>query len=137
VQSINSLEELTELACSNTTVFLRYSLGPDEDAATVSRDYEAQLDLPGLPVTTLRPESWWSREPADWVARRVCKYVGLAQQDPRRRPWLLTGQIVGYGPDHEPLIGQVHPLAWLGDELVQEARRRYEERFDVGRDSTG
>lgn len=137
MEIIESLDELTERAATNPPIYLRYSLGPDEDAQRASRDHEAGQQLPGLPVTTLRPESWWRREPADWVARRVCKYLDLAMRDEKRRPWILTGRIVGSGPDHEPLIANVQPIAWLSDSLVRQARERYHERFDVGRTSAG
>jgi hypothetical protein len=135
MQTMEDLEELTELACGTTAIYLRYSLGPDQDAATVSRDYEADVDLPGLPCTLLTPERWWPREPEDWIARRVCKYLHLAAGDQRRRPWILTGDVAGYGPDQEPLLTSVHPLAWLSGDLVGEARRRYHQRFDVGQTS--
>jgi hypothetical protein len=137
VRTIDELGELTELATSTAEVYIRYSVGPEADAEHPSRDYEADLDLPGLPVTTLRPEPWWRRDPIDWVARRVCKYMDLAHRAPDRRPWVLTGEVVGYGPDHEPLIGAVQPLAWIGERALEQASKRYHERFDVGRDSTG
>ena len=132
---IDSLDELTDLACGSAPMYLRYSLGPEEDAATTSRDYEADVDLPGLPSTLLTPEQWWPRDPADWVARRVCKYLYLAAGDERRRAWVLTGAVAGYGPDHEPLLTAVEPVAWLSDRVVEEARHRYHERFNVGRTS--
>ena len=115
---------------------LRYSRGPDEDMSTGSRDYEADVEMPGLSATPLRPEQWWSRPAEDWVARRVCKYLALADGRPDGRPWVLTGEIVGYGPDHEPLLGDVRPLAWIGSRAVAQARQRYRERFNVGRTST-
>jgi hypothetical protein len=87
-------------------------------------------------VTTLRPEPWWTREPIDWVARRVCKYLDLAQDDQRRRAWILTGTVAGYGPDHEPLISDAEPIAWLSEDLIEQAHQRYHERFHAGRDST-
>lgn len=137
MEEIKDLDELTRLACGDQQLYLRYSSGPQVDGSAVSRDYEAGVELPGLPVTTLRPEPWWIRDPADWVARRVCKYLELAEQDPHRRPWILTGTVVGNGPDHEPLIEDPQPVAWISDELVRSARQRYRDAFDVGRDSNG
>ena len=67
----------------------------------------------------------------------MCKYLELAEDDPDRRPWLLTGTVAGYGPDHEPLVADVHPVAWVGDHAVQQARERYHSTFHVGRSSTG
>ncbi|MGA5820945.1 DUF6098 family protein [Kitasatospora sp. NPDC094028] len=98
---------------------------------------QADVRLPGLSVTPPRPEPWWTRPPADRVARRVMKYADLAASCPERRPWLLTGRVVGAGPDHEPLIADPLPLAWLGPDVLHEAAHRYRERFAPGRDSTG
>jgi hypothetical protein len=67
--------------------------------------------MPGLSVTPLHPEPWWTRPLVDWVARRLCKYLELADRTWDRRPWVLTGNVVGYGPDHEPLVDNVRPLA--------------------------
>ncbi|MEU6969073.1 DUF6098 family protein [Kitasatospora aureofaciens] len=133
---IDDLALLTSLATGDLDVYLRYSEGPDGDGA-LSRDYEADVPLPGLSVTPLRPEPWWPRPAADWVARRVMKYADLAESCPQRRPWVLTGRVVGAGPDHEPLIADPLPLAWLGRNVLDEAVRRYQERFTPGRDSTG
>ncbi|MFD0275149.1 DUF6098 family protein [Kitasatospora sp. NPDC127111] len=132
---VDDLGLLTALATGDLAVYLRYSEGPRADDAA-SRDYEADVELPGLSVTSLRPEPWWPRPAADWVARRVVKYATLAENCPERRPWILTGQVVGTGPDHEPLIADPLPLAWLGPELLAQAERRYRERFATGRDST-
>lgn len=137
MRTVDELDELTGLVCDHPELYVRYSHGPEHDASRPSRDYESGLDMPGLSVTPLRPESWWTRPAADWVARRICKYLDLARNEPDRRPWLLSGEIVGHGPDHEPLVASVTPVAWVGDAAVEQARRRYHERFDVGRDSTG
>jgi hypothetical protein len=84
-------------------------------------------------VTVVSPEPWWARPVEEWVARRICKYDEL--DDEQRYPWLLTGQLVGYGPDHEPLLRETRPVARVGGCALREARRVYEERFDVGRDA--
>jgi len=117
--------------------YLRYSRGPDADAQQASRDYESGLLLPGLSVIPLAPPSWWSRPVPDWLARQVCKYVQLTEGDPGRCAWVLTGSKVGLGPDQEPLITDPRPLAILADAVVEQAKRHYHERFDVGRDSRG
>lgn len=134
---IDELDELTELVTGGDELYLRYSAGPERDAEQPSRDHEAEVDLPGLPVTTVRPEQWWTRPAADWVARRVCKYLDLAETADDRFAWLLTGRVAGEGPDHEPLIADPEPVARLGDRLIEQARDRYHARFDVGRMSTG
>jgi hypothetical protein len=119
----------------NGGLFLRYSKGPESDAdEPCSRDYEANVDLPGLSVTTIQPEYWWPRPAQDWVARRICKYADLGEEE-GRFPWLLRGRVVGYGPDHEPLVRDVEPVARISERALQEAKQCYEERFEVGRDS--
>jgi hypothetical protein len=49
----------------------------------------------------------------------------------------LTGEIVGQGPDHEPVVTDMRGVSWVGQEALDEALRRYHECFDVGRDSRG
>jgi hypothetical protein len=85
-------------------------------------------------VTDVAPEEWWPRPVEDWVARRICKYLELGEED-GRYPWLLTGRLTGHGPDHEPVVREVRPVARLGPAVVEEAKRRYAERFAVGADS--
>jgi hypothetical protein len=136
MRTIDDLDELAEMVAREPVVFVRYSHGPDRDAQAVSRDYEAGVDLPGLSVTALTPEAWWNRPPIDWIARRVCKYLELAEESAQRRPWVLNGRVVGNGPDHEPLVTDVEPIAWIGSRALRQARQRYEQHFDVGRSST-
>jgi Family of unknown function (DUF6098) len=132
---IRDFTELVEFVAARDDVLLRYSKGPREDADTgPSRDYEADVDLPGLSATTVAPEPWWPRPAEDWIARRVCKYAELGE-DEDRFPWLLTGEIAGWGPDHEPLVVEVQPLARVSQEALDEARQLYQERFKVGKDS--
>lgn len=133
---VDHFDELSRLVDRGDVLYLRYSKGPAADAQDgPSRDYESGVDLPGLSVTTLSPEPWWNRPASDWVARRVCKYAELGEEN-GRRPWVLTGRVVGYGPDHEPLLVDVEPVAWLDPVVVEESHRRYHERFDPGRDSS-
>ena len=131
---ITSLDQLADLA-TDPLLYLRYSKGPAADAEDgPSRDYEANVTLPGLSATTLSPEPWWRRPVKDWVARRVCKYSELAEED-GRFAWLLTGRMVGRGPDHEPLLVDVRPHARLCKGVLDEAKKWYDEHFDVGNDS--
>jgi hypothetical protein len=137
VRIIGALDELVALAVNtDSTLFLRYSKGPEYDTSRgPSRDYEAEVDLPGLSVTNISPEPWWSRPAEDWVARRVCKYLELGEEEDRY-PWLLTGRETGRGPDHEPVVELETVVGRLADTVVEEARQLYEARFDVGDDST-
>jgi hypothetical protein len=134
---IRELDELVHLVRgTESAIYLRYSRGPEHDESRgCSRDYEAEVDLPGLSVTNISPEPWWSRPTEDWVARRICKYLELGEE-PGRYPWLLTGTETGRGPDHEPVVHVAEVLGRLDDAVVEEARRLYEARFDVGDDST-
>jgi hypothetical protein len=94
------------------------------------------VDLPGLSVTTIGPEPWWTCPVEDWVARRLCQYAHLGEEE-TRFPWLLTGRRVGVGPDHEPVVEMLEPVARVGQTVLDHAEKHYQERFDVGRDSRG
>lgn len=132
---VDTLEELA--GYMDDGAFLRFSRGPAADEGTVSRDYEAGLDLPGLSAMPLQPESWWTRPTEDWLARQVCKYLHLrTDADDDRYAWVLRGRVVARGPDREPILTDIEPLAWLSDAALEQALERYETRFDVGSDST-
>jgi Family of unknown function (DUF6098) len=138
LSSIDSLEEVADLVrSSERRLFVRYSRGPDHDRARRSRDYESGLELPGLSVNPLDPEPWWTRPLEDWLARQLCNYLHLQEEaDDERRAWMLGGELAGRGPDNEPLLGDVEPVAWIDDRALSQARDRYKRCFDVGRDST-
>jgi hypothetical protein len=137
LRTVDDLDELVRLVQELPDLFVRYSKGPSRDARRgTSRDYESGVNMPGLSVTTIAPEPWWTRPAEDWVARRLCKYEQLGDEQDRF-PWLLTGQVVGYGPDHEPLVAGVRPVARVGRAVLERARRLYEERFEVAQDSRG
>jgi hypothetical protein len=116
-------------------LFVRYSRGPETDRTSSSTDYESGLVLPGLSVAVLTPEPWWTRPVADWVARRLCSYEHLAGESGERYPWVLRGEVVGRGPDHEPLVAAYEPVSRIEASAVVEARAHYERVFDVGRRS--
>ncbi|WP_350278748.1 DUF6098 family protein [Kribbella sp. HUAS MG21] len=133
---LRDLDELVRFVREHSDILLRYSKGPKADAEHgPSRDYEAGVELPGLSATWVEPESWWPRAVEDWVARRVCKYAELGEAE-GRYPWLLTGEVAGYGPDHEPLLVRVRPLAKISAEALEQAKDHYVRTFDVGKDST-
>ena len=48
---------------------------------------------------------------------------------------MLSGEVVGRGPDNEPLVGSFEPLAYLHNSLVVEAGVLYESAFAVSRGS--
>jgi len=130
---IDTLAELETITAATEAVYVRYSKGPRHDAREKSIDTESGLELPGLSVNPLAPEPWWTRPAVDWLARQVCQYQHLRQQNPERHPWIVQGLVVARGPDCEPLLVDVHTIGVLSDRLLDEARQRYAERFDAGR----
>ncbi len=140
MEIIANFDEVVELARMRAPLYVRYSAGPARDAQTPSHDVEADVALPGIPAASLTPTQWWTRPDEDWVARRLCTYLDPLEQDGNgadRRPWLLTGVVVGYGPDHEPLIGAVEPLGWVGPEVLETAKELYRTRFHGVDDPSG
>ncbi|WP_424936026.1 MULTISPECIES: DUF6098 family protein [Bacteria] len=129
---VGTLAELTDLVRTEPDLCVRYSAGPGHDARQRSMDTESGLELPGLSVNPLAAEGWWTRPLEDWLARQLCQYKHLAERDPERRAWILRGVIVGRGPDCEPLLGDVAPVAVLDPALLAEAEVRYQARFDAG-----
>lgn len=135
---LNELTELDELAVlvrSSPGLCVRYSTGPDDDARDPSVDYESGLELPGLSVNPLDPESWWTRPLAEWLARQLCQYRHLAERDDERFAWTLRGRQVARGPDCEPILVDIVPVARLSSGLLAEAERLYTAQFDAHRDS--
>jgi hypothetical protein len=132
---LDTLEGLARLVTDG--VFVRYSKGPQDDDGSTSRDYESGEELPGLSVNPLRPERWWTRPLEDWLARQICNYAHIKDEsDDERRAWVLSGDVVARGPDNEPLVQEFSALAFLSDDLIHQAKKVYEERFDVASDST-
>lgn len=137
VETIETFDEVVELARLRAPLYIRYSAGPGEDAEHASVDVEADVALPGLPATSLTPEPWWTRPEEDWVARRLCtalEFIEPDRADPdggsaERRLWLLSGVVVGSGPHHEPLIGAPEPVGWVGQGAVDAAKELYRTRF--------
>ena len=67
------------------------------------------------------------------MRRRVPRQVAAQST---RLDWVLSGRVASRGPDNEPLLSPAVHLAVLTDQVLEEARARYESEFDVGRDST-
>lgn len=133
VTTVEDLAGLVELVEADQGLYLRYSKGPEHDLDRTSVDYESDLELPGLSVTVLDAPGWWTRSLTDWLSRQVCKYADLEGNG--LRPWVLTGHEVGYGPDHEPLVVDAAPVAWLGEQVMAQAADHYHANFHVGRDA--
>lgn len=130
-ESLASLAELSDTVQRYEHAYVRYSEGPEADREG-SVDTESGLTLPGLSVNPLHAEPWWTRPFEDWLARQVCQYRELQEKNPDRFAWVLRGTEVGRGPDCEPLLREVVPIARLDDALLDEAASRYEDRFRAG-----
>lgn len=133
--TLRSLGELGELCAVGPELYLRYSPGPEADIAHPSTDHESGLLMPGVSANPLAPPHWWTLPMGDWLARRVCQYLRETREG--ARPWVLHGRVVDFGPDNEPLLVDVVPVAWLAAELVAEARASYVERLRAGKATHG
>lgn len=129
---IGSLAELAGLlGMLGEPAFVRFSGGPEADASGTSLDKESGCTLPGLSVNPLTPEPWWDRPAEHWLARQLCQYAHLGGGG--RYGWVLTGDVVGRGPDSEPLVRDFRAVARLADGVLREAKRVYGEVFAPGR----
>lgn len=133
LQQLTSMQDLEELISEAPELYIRYSEGPEADDSRGSLDTESQLELPGLSVNPLAPESWWSRPLTDWLARQLCQYKTLQEKNPERRAWVVSGREVAHGPDCEPLLTEVKVIAKLSDTVLEEAETLYKQRFNAGR----
>ncbi|MFC8192979.1 DUF6098 family protein [Cellulomonas sp. NPDC057328] len=128
---VTRLDELVEVVQAlGGTAYVRFSAGPDTDRGNPSTDGESGATLPGLSVNRLTPEPWWERPPGEWMARQVCQYAHLGGGE--RYAWVLTGREVGRGPDSEPLVADVVPVARLAQTALDEATDVYQRAMDPG-----
>jgi hypothetical protein len=106
-------------------LYVRWSRGPRVDAGTSSQDGLTGVPLPGLSANSLRVEPWWGdRSLRLWLARRLYDYRHLRElRGPGVRPWVLAGTECGRGPDNEPLVTDVRPLAWIDDSVLVECEK--------------
>ncbi|MFC9220117.1 DUF6098 family protein [Streptomyces hygroscopicus] len=124
-----TLDQLVELIEEGPAVFVRWSRGPQADleGSPVSRDGLTGMEMPGLSANPLVFEEWAKDLPtALWVARRLCDYIHLRDDDQGPddvHPWVLKGEEIGRGPDNEPLVRDVEPVAWIADSVIAEAER--------------
>lgn len=129
---VDRLAELAAVVRACPGLHVRYSKGPDDDGRRTSVDTESGLELPGLSVNPLDAEDWWTRPLEDWLARQLIQYRHLAEKEPDRMAWILHGEVCGRGPDCAPLLRDIVPVAVLTEDLLEEARIRYERSFDAG-----
>jgi hypothetical protein len=133
--TVGDLDELVELfeliqrTGSDGELYVRWSKGPLTDLAggpaPASRDGLTGVPLPGLSANSLRVEPWWGdRSLRLWLARRLHDYRHLRDlRGPGVRAWVLLGEEQGRGPDNEPLVHCLHPVAWIEDAVLVECER--------------
>lgn len=127
-----ALRDVVHLVETVAPLYVRYSEDPRGDVGGRSMDGESGLTLPGLSASPLTPEPWWTRPVEQWVARQLMKYRHLEHQGEGRVAWILTGDEVGRGPDAEPLLAEVIPVAVLADRVLEEADALSAAAFDRG-----
>lgn len=133
---VASLTALSKLVVERPGLFVRWSKGPDHDGGERSTDYATGLTLPGLAVSPLTPPPWWTLPVDEWVARQVRAYAHLADDQPDNLAWVLAGRIAGRGPDNEPLVVDVEPVARLRMSVLHEAAAREPRSPREGDDSS-
>ncbi|MDL4812991.1 DUF6098 family protein [Actinomadura opuntiae] len=124
LEEITTLDRLADLLEARPGLFVRWSAGPEADqAAPNSTDGLTGAELPGLSANPLAVEPWWGdRSTVLWVARRLHDYSHLERARAAGvRPWVLEGAEVGRGPDNEPLVARVTPVALVGKQVLDEA----------------
>jgi hypothetical protein len=127
---LKRLEDVVKEVERRPELYVRFSEDIAADTTTGTLDAESGIRLPGMSVNPLNPESWWTRPTVDWVARQLCQYAHLLEQDPKRTAWLVVGRTVGRGPDREPLLKDVTVVDQLDDEILREAEQTYSARFE-------
>ncbi|WP_320777766.1 DUF6098 family protein [Streptomyces sp. CRN 30] len=128
---LGSLGELGDLVQRHPDLYVRWSRGPRIDLSRVSsKDDLTGVLMPGLSANPLGVEPWWEDRPVElWVARRLYDYCHLPREKGRDiRPWVLRGREEGRGPDNEPLVAGVEPVAWIDERVIEEARAAVHEQ---------
>lgn len=127
METIRSLRALAQLVGDEEDLYVRWSAGPEADLTGRSRDELTGVELPGLSVSALSIEPWWGDRPKElWVARRLYDYRHLEYRRDYAKPWILVGRECGRGPDNEPLVVCMRPLAWVAEEVVEDAAAKVE-----------
>lgn len=121
---LRTLDEVADLVRRTPCLFVRWSHGPDADRElSESRDALTGIPMSGLSANPLDVEPWWEDRPVElWVARRLYDYSHLPRDKGEGvRPWILRGRVQGRGPDNEPLVGEVEPVGWIDDQVINDA----------------
>lgn len=120
MSTFSSLHDVAALVAARRGLYVRWSLGPEQDLAEMSStDGLTGVALPGLSASPLDIEDWWGDRPTHvWVARRLYDYSHLPRvRDPRTCPWVLAATETSGGPDDEPLVTDVQPLGWISPQV--------------------
>ncbi len=134
LHDLHDVAHLVETTPDGEDLYVRWSHGPaadlraDDKGTGSSRDSLTGVPLPGLSANPLAVESWWRDRPLRlWIARRLYDYLHLRDlRGPGVRAWLLVGEHCGRGPDNEPLVRCIRPVAWISDHALREAQRLVE-----------
>jgi hypothetical protein len=125
---LDELVALVEESSRGQDLYVRWSRGPGVDlagepGAGSSRDSLTGVPLPGLSANPLAVEKWWGDRPLRvWVARRLYDYRHLKElRGAGTRPWVLVGEMCGRGPDNEPLVRCLRPVAWISEAALRES----------------
>jgi hypothetical protein len=120
-RTLHSLDELVALADSRDDLYVRWTDDPQGDRQRGgSIDELTGVEMPGLSANPLKVEPWWEDRPRHlWMARRLYDYRHLREQrGPEVRPWLIVGDVVGRGPDNEPLVRCREIIGCLDDSVT-------------------
>ncbi|MFG3118046.1 DUF6098 family protein [Streptomyces sp. NPDC048197] len=123
--TLHTLDELAALVERRPHLYVRWSRGPEADVGrSSSTDDLTGASLPGLSANALDVPPWWQGRPTRvWVARRLHDYSHLPREKGSAvRPWVLHGHEAGRGPDNEPLVRSVEPIAWISSRVLKQAK---------------
>lgn len=129
--TLQTLDELVELAASRDDLYVRWTADAEADQERgTSLDELTGVELPGLSANPLKVEPWWDDRPLDlWMARRLYDYRHLRRKrGPEVRPWVIAGEVVGRGPDNEPLVRCQQIVACLSEAVTTSATKLIDEQ---------
>jgi hypothetical protein len=124
LSSLDDLATLCEQWDGQRGLYVRWTPDIEGDLARgCSTDELTGVPLPGLSANGLALEPWWEERPLDaWLARRLYDYRHLVElRGEGTRPWVLTGDQVGRGPDNEPLIANCDLVAGIDGSVIDDA----------------
>ncbi|WP_152190664.1 DUF6098 family protein [Georgenia satyanarayanai] len=118
-----TLSDVVRACSAHDDVYLRFSYSPDDSDTSNRRERESGNLLPGVPAWPMCPEPWWGAGSRTWIARQLTRHSHLVHSG--IEPWLIAGQVRGRGPDCEPLIAHLRPLALVSHKVLVEADESY------------